>query len=54
MVDIETAKHPLFDRVEFALNNIRPFLKSDHGDVRVIQITEENEVQVELLGACES
>lgn len=54
MVDIETAKHPLTDRVETALNNIRPFLKSDHGDVRVIQITEENEVQVELLGACES
>ena len=54
MVDIETAKHPLLDRVELALENIRPFLRSDQGDVRVIQITPENEVQVELMGACES
>ena len=54
MVHLETAQHPLLDRVETALNNIRPFLKSDHGDVRVINITPENEVQVELMGACET
>jgi Fe-S cluster biogenesis protein NfuA len=42
----------LLERVERALDNIRPFLQFDNGDVRVLGITENMVVQVELLGAC--
>jgi len=44
----------LLEKVETALNTIRPFLQSDNGDVRVVAITPEMIVQVELLGACGS
>jgi len=44
----------LLDKVELALDSIRPFLKSDNGDVKVISITPEMIVQVELLGACQT
>lgn len=42
------------DRVEAALNKIRPFLKADGGDVRVVEITEDMVVKLELVGACET
>ena len=46
------AKEELIERVEQALESIRPHLKLDGGNIRVVDITEENIVQVELLGAC--
>ena len=42
----------LKQRVQEALENIRPYLHSDGGDVRLHDITEEMIVQVELLGSC--
>lgn len=44
----------LFGRVEKALDNIRPYLEADGGNVKVLDITEEYVVQLELLGACGS
>jgi Fe-S cluster biogenesis protein NfuA len=44
----------MIDRVEAALDKIRPFLKADGGDVKVIEITEDMVVKLELVGACES
>ncbi|MEM7040275.1 MAG: NifU family protein [Bacteroidota bacterium] len=41
-------------RVEHALESIRPYLKSDGGDVRLHAIREDMVVEVELLGACET
>lgn len=38
--------------VEDALEEIRPFLKSDGGDIRLISIENDKHVIVELLGAC--
>jgi len=38
--------------VEKALNEIRPFLKSDGGDINLISIEDDKHVTVELLGAC--
>ena len=40
--------------IEEALESVRPYLKTDGGDVRFIEITEDMEVKVELLGACSS
>ena len=39
-------------RVEQALENIRPYLLADGGDVKLLGIDEDNVVKVELLGAC--
>ncbi|MEO9892152.1 NifU family protein [Aurantibacter sp.] len=38
--------------VEKALEEIRPFLQSDGGDISLISIDNENSVKVKLEGAC--
>lgn len=44
----------LIKRVEEALENIRPYLQTDGGDVEVIDITPEMVVRLRLVGSCES
>ncbi|MGB3617756.1 MAG: NifU family protein [Catalinimonas sp.] len=44
----------LIDRVESALDNIRPYLKADGGNVRVLEVTDGGVARVELLGSCGS
>jgi Fe-S cluster biogenesis protein NfuA len=51
---VEINKHELHDRVEVALNNIRPFLQSDGGDIELIEVTDDLTAKVKLTGACES
>lgn len=46
--------HPLQQRVEDALNTIRPYLEADGGDVEIVEITSENIVRLELKGACKT
>lgn len=50
----ETRQHPLYPRVEAALETIRDYLRTDGGDVRVAGITADAIVELELLGACSS
>lgn len=38
--------------VQRALEEIRPFLKSDGGDIKLIGITDDKHVTVQLQGAC--
>ena len=40
--------------VEKALEEIRPFLKSDGGDITLVSIEEDRKVNVRLEGACTS
>lgn len=40
------------DRVEKVLNEIRPRLQADGGNVELVEITEDNVVKVKLQGAC--
>ncbi len=42
----------LFEKVEKALENIRPYLQADGGDVELVKVTEEGIVEVRLTGAC--
>ncbi len=42
----------LIDKIEIALNGIRPYLKEDGGDVRVVDILANGVLQIEMLGAC--
>ncbi len=40
------------EKVEEVLNEIRPFLQRDGGDVELVEISEDGVVKVKLTGAC--
>jgi Fe-S cluster biogenesis protein NfuA len=42
----------LYKKVEASLNSIRPYLEADGGNVKVSEITEDNIVRLEFVGAC--
>lgn len=44
--------HDLEGKIEKALDGIRPYLEADGGNVKVLEITEDMVVKLELLGAC--
>ncbi|MGO1243534.1 MAG: NifU family protein [Sphingobacterium sp.] len=44
----------LLERVEQALDSIRPYLETDGGNVSIEEITPENVVKLKLLGTCAS
>jgi Fe-S cluster biogenesis protein NfuA len=47
------AKHPdMRQKVEEALDSIRPYLEADGGNVELLEITEDYVVKVELHGSC--
>lgn len=48
------ANSDLLFRVESALDGIRPYLEADGGNVKILGITEDLVVKLELLGACGS
>ncbi|GAB4192247.1 MAG: NifU family protein [Thermoflexibacter sp.] len=47
-------KTELIQKVENALNHIRPYLEADGGNVKLLDISDEMIAQVELIGACSS
>ena len=53
---METAVHndELIEKIERALDSMRPYLAADGGNVRVLDVTDEKTVRLELLGSCGS
>jgi Fe-S cluster biogenesis protein NfuA len=49
-----TEKDRLYSEVLAALDKIRPYLEADGGDVKIVEINDDNVVMIELLGACGS
>ena len=47
-------KEELSKKVINIIDQIRPYLQQDGGDIKFIEITDDNVVNVELLGACGS
>jgi len=45
-------KNKLFDKINSALNQVRPYLQADGGDISLIDITDDFVVKVKLTGAC--
>ena len=43
----------LLQKVEESLNSIRPYLKTDGGNIEVLEITDDLTVKLRLLGNCE-
>ncbi|MEY2794042.1 MAG: hypothetical protein RJA76_2034 [Bacteroidota bacterium] len=46
--------HPLYSKIQAALDAIRPYLMADGGNVEIVEITEDNHLYLNLLGACKS
>ena len=44
----------ILDKIEVALEEIRPFLQDDGGDINFIELTDQWIVKVKLAGACSS
>jgi Fe-S cluster biogenesis protein NfuA len=42
----------LIEKVEAAIDSIRPYLQADGGNIRVVEVTEDWIVKVEMQGAC--
>lgn len=45
-------KAEIEEKVNTALNELRPFLEADGGDMEFVELTDEGIVKVRLLGAC--
>ena len=52
MESTQLYQNQLKERVEKALDSIRPFLEADGGNVKIVAIDEERIVYLTLLGAC--
>jgi Fe-S cluster biogenesis protein NfuA len=44
----------LREQIEFALDTIRPYLEADGGNVRIVELTEDKVLKIELMGNCGS
>ena len=42
----------MLNKVSEALDSVRPYLKTDGGDVELVEITKDLTVKVKLLGTC--
>lgn len=42
------------ERIKKALDNVRPYLQADGGDVELVNVSKDGIVQVKLIGACSS
>ena len=42
------------ERIENALDSLRPYLQSDHGDVELVEVTDDMTVKLRFTGACRS
>jgi Fe-S cluster biogenesis protein NfuA len=47
-------KDLLLSKIDAALNDIRPFLQVDGGNVEVVDLTDDMTVQIKWLGMCEN
>lgn len=47
-------KEEINRQVENVLEQVRPYLQQDGGDIKFIELTDDNVVNVELVGACGS
>jgi Fe-S cluster biogenesis protein NfuA len=40
------------EKIQTAIESIRPFLQADNGDIEFIEVSEDGIVKVKLIGAC--
>jgi Fe-S cluster biogenesis protein NfuA len=47
-------KSELIKQINTTIDNIRPYLQSDGGDIEFVEITDDLVIKVKLIGACET
>jgi len=47
-------KKDWIEKIDAALNDVRPHLAVDGGDIEVVNVTDDMKVQIKWLGNCES
>jgi len=48
------ANQDLQERIKEVLDQLRPYLQADGGDMKLVEITDDYVVKLELMGACSS
>ncbi|MCB0539133.1 MAG: NifU family protein [Chitinophagales bacterium] len=48
------SKEEILKRVEMSLDTMRPYLKNDGGNVEIVELTDDMELKLRLLGTCET
>lgn len=51
---MENTREDIIVKINVALEQIRPFLNDDGGDIELMELTADNVVKVRFLGACKS
>jgi Fe-S cluster biogenesis protein NfuA len=51
---LDNKKKDTIEKINLALEEIRPFLLDDGGDIELIELTEDLVVKVKFLGACKA
>lgn len=49
-----TTDSEIITKIEGALEELRPFLKADGGDIALLEVTDDFVVKLEFLGACKN
>ena len=52
MMDAAEIKPEIADRIEASLNDIRPYLAADGGNIRVLELTEDKILKLVFVGNC--
>lgn len=47
-------KQEILSKVKIGLGKVRPFLQSDGGDVKIIELSDDGVLKLEFLGNCSS
>ncbi|MEP7267305.1 MAG: NifU family protein [Saprospiraceae bacterium] len=53
MITTKKAREKILQEIDQALEELRPHLAADGGDVEVIDITDQQDVQIKWLGNCD-
>ena len=48
----EITTDDIISRIEASLDNIRPYLEADGGNVKVLEVTEDKTLRLEFVGNC--
>lgn len=48
------SREKIVERIKVVLDQVRPYLQADGGDLKLVEITDDYVVKVELMGACGS
>ena len=49
----EKEKKSMLEKIEAAIDSVRPYLVADGGDCQVVDVTDDLTVKVKLTGACD-